>query len=110
MTELEILAQLKMSYRYIDDIIDNADCTQIKNVEDLQQVLGILEQKYEEVYENIKNNNDMSLYYQEGLKIADLIYLDYVTSVEEYDDQYLTYLDIDNKYPWWENTMFLRKI
>lgn len=110
MTELEILAQLKMSYRYIDDIIDNADGTQIKSTEDLREVLKILEAKYEEVYQKIKNNDKKSLYYEENLMIADSIYLDYMTFDENGEENYITYLDlIDNKYPWWEDNMFLTK-
>ena len=35
MTELEILAELKRSYRYISDIIDNASITQIGDKESL---------------------------------------------------------------------------
>lgn len=106
MTDLEILAQLKISYLSIEDIIDNADETQIKTTEDLQQILKILEQKYREIYEKIKEDNDISLYYEEDLLISNHIYCDYLTKSEEYDDHYLTYSDTECG-KWWEDFQFL---
>lgn len=109
MTELEILAQLKMSYYYLDDIIENSDETQIKSVEDLEQILRILEAKYEEVYQKIKNNNDISLYYEEDLLISRVIYNDYETNSKDYDDQFLSYKELENEDKWWEDYDFLTK-
>ena len=37
MKDKEILAELKASYEYLQDIIDNADNTQLKSVKELEK-------------------------------------------------------------------------
>lgn len=54
MTELEILAGLKIAYIRIEDIIRNADDTQLKSVGELFTALNILDKKYIEMYEKYK--------------------------------------------------------
>lgn len=107
MTEKEILAELKIAYEYLNDIIDNADNTQLESVKELYDAQKILADKYSEVYEKIKENDDISLYYEENLIISDTISADYITDSEDYDDQYITYKDVENESKWWEDYDFL---
>lgn len=109
MTEKEILAEYKIAYRQLEDIMDNADETQIANEEKekVGQMMKNLEILYRELYERIKSAEDISLYYEENLLIANEIYHDYVTKSEDYDDQYLTYADIKGESKWWEDYDFL---
>lgn len=109
MGDKEILAELKISYEYLQDIIDNADNTQLKSIIELENAQNILAKKYEEIYKKIKNENDISLFYEENLLIANYIYYDFVTKSEDYDDQFITYQDTNGKTKWWEDIMFLRE-
>lgn len=103
MTELEILAELKRSYRYISDIIDNASITQIGDKESLQETLGVLEEKYEEVYEKAKKVYGKNLEFSEDFDISDNIYFDYMAK----NGMYLSYLDMEKSFLWWEDYDFL---
>lgn len=109
MTDLEILAELKMAYLNLEDIIENVDNTQSKSVQELFTALNILDKKYTEVYGKIEEENKKLLQYREDIMIAENIYNDYVTSSEDYDDQYITYADLDNEEKWWEDYNFLLK-
>lgn len=109
MTELEILAELKQAYLNLEDIIDNADNMQLKSVKELQEVQNVLGQKYIEVYKNVEKENQEMLHFKEDLYVGDRIYLDYVTKSKDYDDQYITYKDIENEEKWWEDYNFLLK-
>lgn len=105
MTDLEILAELKIAYENLDDIIDNADNTQLESVKELYEAQKILAEKYSEVYEKIKENDDISLYYEEDTIIGSSIYLDY----EDVKGYGFTYKDMDNEEKWWEDYDFLTK-
>ena len=106
MEDKEILAELKISYEYLQDIIDNADNTQLKSIVELEEAQNILAKKYEEIYRKIKNENDISLFYEENLLIGNCIYYDFIT---DDDKTALTYQDTDGKTKWWEDIMFLEK-
>ncbi len=105
MTELEILAEYKIAYKQLEDIMDNADNTQITEYEigKIKQTMQNLEILYKLLYERIKEQEDISLYYEEDLLIAEEIYHDYVTT----DNTYITYADIENEIKWWEDYNFL---
>lgn len=111
MTELEILSNLKIAYRELEDIIENADNEQIEEEEyiNLKYAMNILEEQYEKIYKRIEEENKQGLYYGKDLLIADQIYHDYVTKSEDYDDQYITYADMENEQKWWEDYNFLIK-
>lgn len=102
MSDKEILAELKMSCEYLQDIIDNADNTQLKSVKELIQAQDILSKKYSEIYENAEKEN-INLYYQENIKIGSSIYVDY----EDNENYEYTYADIENENKWWEDYKFL---
>lgn len=102
MSDKEILAELKMSYNYLQDIIDNADNTQLKSVKELIETQNILSRKYNEVYENIKEKN-INLCYGEYFKIGSNIYVDY----EDNKNICYSYADLENEIKWWEDYRFL---
>ena len=102
MGDKEILAELKQCYELLEDIIDNADSEQLKSVKELMQTENILAEKYKEVYEKIKQEEDISLYYEEDLQISEQIYSDYIDK----NGEYRTHADFDNK-KWWEDYNFL---
>lgn len=108
MTEKEILAEYKIAYLQLEDILDNADDTQItgEEVDRIKQAMRNLEKLYEQLYERIKWANDISLYYQENLLIGEEIYIDYISKE---DDMAITYKDLDNEDKWWEDYDFLTK-
>lgn len=64
---------------------------------------------YENLYNRIKKENKEILYYEKDLLIGNEIYADYVTDSEDYDDQYITYKDLENGKKWWEDYDFLDK-
>jgi len=105
MTEKEILAELKIAYENLDDIIDNADNTQLESVKELYEAQKILAEKYSEVYEKTKENNDINLYYEEDIMIGSSIYIDY----ENTEGYGFTYKDMGNESKWWEDYSFLTK-
>lgn len=103
MGDKEILAELKRSYEYLQDIIDNADREQLKSVEELETAQKIMARKYEEVYNKIKEENDVSLYYEEDVIISSSIYGAYVK-----DGEPLTEADMDWQ-KWWRDDSFIRE-
>lgn len=110
MTELEILAGLKIAYEYIVDIEDNAEIEQMGKFakEEIFKIEDKLETVYWEVYKRILEENKELLIYKENLKIGDSIYIDYTTidNGVKYD---ITYKDMDNEEKWWENYSYLLK-
>ena len=103
MGDKEILAELKRSYEYLQDIIDNADREQLKSVKELETAQEIMARKYEEVYNKIKEENDIALYYEEDIIISDTIYGAY-----EKDGEPLTEGDMDWQ-KWWRDDSFIRE-
>ena len=102
MSDKELLAELKISYNYLQDIIDNADNTQLKSVKELIETQNILSKKYNEIYENIKEKN-INLCYGEHFKIGSNIYVDY----EDNENICYSYADLENEIKWWEDYRFL---
>lgn len=105
MTELEILAELKIAYYQLDDILENEE-EQITEGEykKLNESIKALETVYRNLYKRIEKENKKSLYFKDDLLIADEIYNDYI-----YKDQYITYADIENEEKWWKDYDFLTK-
>ena len=110
MTEKEILAELKVAYWYLQDINENHE-EQITINEEKYIRLSMQNSEilYSNLYKRIEKENKKILFFKKDLLIGDQIYLDYVTSSADYDDQYLTYADVDEK-KWWEDEEFLTKM
>jgi len=105
MGDKEILAELKKCYEYLQDIIDNAERDQLESVEELETAQEIMARKYEEVYNKIKQENDIALYYEEDVIISDNIYGAYIYKK---DEQPLSEGDMDWQ-KWWEDSDFIEK-
>lgn len=113
MGDKEILAELKRSYEYLQDIIDNADNTQLKSIVELEKAQYILAEKYDEVYNKVKNENANNLYYKkdENIIVSPYISGDYIITYNknEYGDyDYLTSGDLDWQ-KWWEDYKFIER-
>lgn len=110
MTELEILAELKIAYIQLEDIIEN-QYEQITEQE--KEHLGISMNNlwiiYKNLYERIEREDKQILYYEKDVLIANIISADYVTRSEDYNDQYITYDETNKKKRWWEDYKFLLK-
>lgn len=110
MTELEILAELKIAYIQLEDIIEN-QYEQITEQE--KEHLGISMNNlwiiYKNLYERIEKEDQTILYYEKNVLIANIISADYVTRSEDYNDQYITYDETNKKKRWWEDYKFLLK-
>ena len=105
MTELEILAELKIAYLALNDIFDNQDeQLTIGELGKINRTMNNLEKIYNNIYSKIKKENKKSLYFKDDSLIADEIYNDYI-----YKDQYITYADIENEEKWWKDNDFLTK-
>lgn len=111
MTDLEILGELKRMYYWLEDILENAEDDQIekKDYIELERFETILENQYRKIYKRIEKEEKNLLCYQKDIMVADEIYNDYVTCSKDYDDQYITYADVNEK-KWWEDEKFLIKI
>lgn len=110
MTELEILAELKTAYLNLEDIQENQDEQITENEEKyIRLSMQNLEILYSNLYKRVEKENKKILFFKKDLFIGDQIYLDYVTSSEDYDDQYITYKDVENEEKWWEDYNFLLK-
>ena len=110
MTELEILAELKEAYLNLEDIDENHEEQITINEEKyIRLSMQNLEILYSNLYKRIEKENEKILHFKESLYIGDQIYLDYVTKSEDYDDQYITYKDVENEEKWWEDYNFLLK-
>lgn len=111
MTDLEILGELKKMYYWLEDILENAEDDQIENKDyiELEKFETILENQYRKIYKRIEKEEKKLLCYQKDIMVADEIYNDYVTCSKDYDDQYITYADVNEK-KWWEDEEFLTKM
>lgn len=101
MTDKEILAELKQCYELLEDILDN-QYKQFESTKELEQVQNVLADKYYKLYERIKQEEDISLYYEEGIRIAPYINADYINE----DNDYIAAGDL-NWQKWWEDREFL---
>lgn len=108
MTELEILAELKIAYLNLEDIQENNEeqITKKENV-DIEISMRNLEIVYNNLFNRIMKTNKDILYYEKDTMIADIINADYVTDSKDYDNQYLCYDDIKKETKWWEDIDFL---
>lgn len=114
MGDKEILAEYKIAYIQLQDIIDNAceeqiTAEEVDKIEKVQYDLNIL---YKEMYNRIKEKEDVSLYYEEDLLISDEISADYMSAglhITYDDDMYIPYKNLDNEEKWWEDYDFLVK-
>lgn len=116
MGDKEILAEYKIAYEQLQDIIDNAmegqiTAEEVDKIEKIQYDLNIL---YKEMYNRIKEKEDVSLYYEEDLLISDEISADYISVGDDVyitydDDMYISYKNLDNEDKWWEDYDFLTK-
>lgn len=110
MTDLEILAGLKVAYLRLEDIAENQDEQITKNeYEYIMLPMSMLSTLYEKVYKRIEKENKEILYYEKNVVVADRICSDYLTESEDYDNQYICYDDINTKTKWWEDYKFLWK-
>lgn len=117
MGDKEILAEYKIAYIQLQDIIDNADEQQISaeevnKIERLQYDLNFL---YKEMYNRIKVQGEVSLYYRKDLLVADEISADYISTddnvyIKYDDDMYIPYKNLKNEEKWWEDYDFLVRI
>lgn len=116
MGDKEILAEYKIAYEQLQDIIDNAceeqiTAEEVDKIEKVQYDLNIL---YKEMYSRIKEKEDVSLYYEEDLLISDEISADYMAIKDNIhitydDDMYIPYKNLKNEDKWWEDYDFLTK-
>ena len=104
MTDKEILAEYKIAYENFTDIYDNAIPEQVteEEREKIQEMMKILENLYYDLYERIKSAEDISLYYQENIRIAPYINMDYINE----ENEYIQAGDL-NWQKWWEDYSFL---
>lgn len=116
MGDKEILAEYKIAYIQLQDIIDNADEQQITaaEIDKIEQIQSELNFLYKRMYNRIKEKNNASLYYEEDLLISDEISADYLETKDNIyitynDDMYITYKNLDNEDKWWEDYDFLTK-
>lgn len=109
MTDKEILAELKRSYEYLYDILENADFAQLNNKqkEKLEKAKNIIEDTFEEVFEATDEN--IHIKGQDNLIIAETPSADYYDTENDCNvgkDKVI----IDGKeYKWWNDLEFLLK-
>lgn len=107
MTELEILAELKIAYIQLEDIIENQE-EQIEENEKkyLRLSMNNLIMVYQNLYKRIEKEDDKILYYENDIKISKEIFHDYMIKDEENVEEYITSADLDEE-EWWEDYNFL---
>lgn len=109
MTDKEILAELKRSYEYLYDILENADFEQLDNEQKdrLRKAKNTTEDIFEEVFEATSEN--IHIKGQDNLIIAE------TPSVDYYDIENGCGVGKDNviidgkEYEWWNDEEFLLK-
>lgn len=106
MTEKEILAELKISYLNLEDIIENQD-KQISRYDNtfLMQAMQNISFVYEQVWKDVYKTNKETLLYEKDIMIADVVHKDNLVNEKDY----ICYDDTENKTKWWENYDFLMK-
>lgn len=117
MGDKEILAEYKIAYIQLQDIIDNADEQQIsaEEVDKIEKVQNELNSLYKKMYNRIKEREELSLYYRKDLLVADEISADYISVGDDVyikydDDMYIPYKNLKNEEKWWEDYDFLVRI
>lgn len=109
MTDKEILAELKISYENLQDIIDNSDLTQI-NKSMLKELVSA-QNKLIDIYEELWNETqeDITIKGEDDLTIGKQIYTDYY---DVGNDEYISKTEIiknGKEYEWWNDYEFLLK-
>lgn len=116
MGDKEILAEYKIAYIQLQDIIDNADEQQVtaEEIDEIEKTQYILNLLFKKMYNRIKEKGEVSLYYKKDLLVADEISADYISTgdnvyIKYDDDMYIPYKNLDNEEKWWEDYDFLVK-
>ena len=107
MKNKQLLAEYKLAYDHLGNIVDNGFLNQVSREEfiKLNKALEIIEQNYTELYERIKHKNKPVLEYQnKTLIISDIPYYDYI--IKE-DNSYVKYNELLSKPKWWIDVEFL---
>ena len=106
MEDLEILANLKKCYEYLEDILGNADKTQVNkdNRSSIVDAIYCIENTYEEIFEAKCTENNIRIPNKENLIIAETPTFDYY-DIE--NNKFVTSGDIE--YEWWNDSEFYRK-
>ena len=107
MTDKEILGELKRSYEYIYDILENADNQQLdtEQKEKLLKAKRIIEDIFEDVFEATS----------EDIRVKDNLIIAETPSNDYYDienDVFVNKYDVKKKkkeYEWWTDYKFLLK-
>lgn len=109
MTDKEILAELKISYENLQDIIDNSDLSQINK--SMRKELTSAQVELMDIYEELWNETqeDITIKGEDDLTIGKQIYTDYY---DVGNDEYISKVEIiknGKEYEWWNDYEFLVK-
>lgn len=108
MTDKEILAELKKSYEYLQDMIDNADQLSREEIQDLITAENLLIDIYSNLWK--KTEEDIKIENENDLTIGKEIYSDYY---EVGNDEFISKANVlknGKEYEWWNDYEFLLKI
>ena len=107
MTELEILAQLKIAYNSLIDILENSDIEQLNceilDIAILDYLTDKISEIYYKVYKNIENENIKILQYENNIYISDSIENDFMVKYSQNDIEYIAYDETKQNIKWYEN-------
>lgn len=107
MTNKEVLAELRKSYIYMEDLINNAEITD-EAKKDLKKVCKIIEKTYYDVYRELDLEEVEIVYKKEFIGvICEDVWYDYMAYNEEEEEEYYTCADIG--YYWYEDKDFLEE-
>lgn len=107
MTDKEILAELKRSYEYLDDITENGSELHCNGQMSKELAMQLIEAKdkivkvYNEFYKILDKNE---LYVKNGIYISDDVSAEYMKK-----DEYFTVDIFEDYYEWWNDNKFLLK-
>lgn len=107
MTDKEILAELKRSYEYLDDITENGSELHCNGQMSKELAMQLIEAKdkiakvYSEFYKILDKNE---LYVKNGIYISDDVSAEYMKK-----DEYFTVDIFEDYYEWWNDNKFLLK-
>ena len=107
MTNKEVLAELKKSYIYVEDLIDNAKISE-EDKNSLRLARGIIEENYYNFYKELDKEEVRIVYKNEFTGfIGEDVFYDYISYNENGEEEYYTCEDID--YFWYEDKDFLEE-
>lgn len=107
MTDKEILAELKRSYEYLDDITENGSELRCNGQMSKELAMQLIEaqDKIAKVYSEFYKTLDKSeLNIRNDIYIADVISAEYMIK-----DEYFTVDIFEDYYEWWNDLEFLLK-